>query len=706
MRAKLTRDEHGIFHIAAAEEIDRAWGLGYAHATDRALQLLFMRLLGRGELSKYLDSSDASLEIDTFFRRMNWAGGADEVAELTERARAVCSAYAEGINAGLAGKVPWELKFAGYKKLEPWTTEDGFLLARMTSYLTLAQSQGEMERLLVQMVQAGVRRPLLDELFPGQLDGLDEGLLRQVTVVERIVPESVKWATGGARMMASNNWVIGPERSESGKAMLANDPHLEVNRLPAVWYEAVIEGGDRWAIAATMPGIPGLVTARTPDLAWGPTYAFMDAIDSWVEHCKDGQFRRGEHWESFDLRHETIERKGKPPVVVTFYENMHGVLEGDPSSVQEQHLLCTRWAGSSMGARSFNAMIQMWDATDVESGMAVIRELEGAFSWVLADSDGNIGFQMSGLMPARKEAWLGFVPMPGWIEDNDWRGVMPSADLPRCLNPEAGFFATANQDLNAYGVARPITVHQGPYRADRIAELIRDKKKLSREDMAAIQLDMRSAQAPRFMDILRPLLPDTHQGKLLAEWDYGYELSSRGAFLFERVYQEILQSVFGPHLGEAVLSFLWDGTGMFADFFINFDRVLLSEESSWFVKDRATLYREAADRALQVEPRPWGQDRQLVLSHILFGGKLPGWMGFDRGPIQLAGGRATPHQGQLYRSGDRATSFAPSIRFLTDFAEDAAHTRLIGGVSDRRFSKLYCNELGAWLAGTYKKLQP
>ncbi|MFP6683410.1 MAG: penicillin acylase family protein, partial [Polyangiaceae bacterium] len=135
MRAKLTRDEHGIFHIAAAEEIDRAWGLGYAHATDRALQLLFMRLLGRGELSKYLDSSDASLEIDTFFRRMNWAGEPDEVAELSDRARAVCLAYAEGINAGLAGKVPWELKFAGYKKLEPWTIEDGFLLARMTSYL-------------------------------------------------------------------------------------------------------------------------------------------------------------------------------------------------------------------------------------------------------------------------------------------------------------------------------------------------------------------------------------------------------------------------------------------------------------------------------------------------------------------------------------------------------------------------------------------
>ena len=684
MRAHLKRDEHGVFHIEADDETDRAWGLGYAHATDRPLQLLFMRLLGRGELSKHLDGSDTALEIDTFFRRMNWAGAPAQTERLSERAKAANHAYVDGINSGLAGKVPWELKLAGYKKLEPWTVADGFLLARMISFLTLAQSQGEMERLLVQMVQAGVKRPLLEELFPGHLDGLDEALLQKVKLGERIVPESVKWVAGGARMMASNNWVIAPDKSASGKAMLANDPHLEINRLPSVWYEVVLEGGGRWAIAATMPGIPGLITARTSELAWGPTYAFMDAVDSWIERCKDGKYWRGEAWVPFDVRRETIERKGRLPTTVTFYENHHGVLDGDPRSSEEQHLLCTRWTGSELGARSFNAMVAMWDAPDVKTGMETIRELENAFSWVLADARGSIGFQMSGLMPARKDGWHGLVPLPGWKEDNDWRGVVPADELPCCMDPEQGFFATANQDLNDYGTARPITIDQGPYRAERIGELIQQKAKLTREDMAAIQLDLQSAQAPRFMEILRPLLPDTRQGKLLAEWDYRYELSSRGAFLFERVYQELLRSVFGLHLGPEVLAFLWDDTGMFADFFINFDRVLLAEESAWFVEDRTTLYREAVARALDVEPRAYGEDRELTLSHILFGGKLPRWLGFDRGPIRLPGGRATPHQGQLYRAADRATSFAPSIRFLTDFAEAAAHTRLVGGVSDRR----------------------
>ena len=72
----------------------------------------------------------------------------------------------------------------------------------------------------------------------------------------------------------------------------------------------------------------------------------------------------------------------------------------------------------------------------------------------------------------------------------------------------------------------------------------------------------------------------------------------------------------------------------------------------------------------------------------------------------LKGGRSTVHQGQIYRSAGRTTSFAPSVRFVTDMAKDEAHTRLCGGISDRRFSKLYCNELDDWLAGTYKALRP
>ena len=65
--------------------------------------------------------------------------------------------------------------------------------------------------------------------------------------------------------------------------MLANDPHLEINRLPNVWYEIVLKTRDTYFMGATMPGLPAIIVGRNPDLAWGATYTFMDGTDSWIE---------------------------------------------------------------------------------------------------------------------------------------------------------------------------------------------------------------------------------------------------------------------------------------------------------------------------------------------------------------------------------------------------------------------------------------
>src|SRR5690606_37444290 len=149
--------------------------------------------------------------------------------------------------------------------------EDCILISRMAGYLTLSQSQGEIERLLVELVQAGAGRAHLGEVFPGGLDGPAVGLLRGVERGGRIVPFAL-WGSAAPRMMASNNWVVAGSRTASGAPILANDPHLEVNRLPNVWCELVLRSADRWAIGATMPGLPGVLVGRTQDLAWGATY--------------------------------------------------------------------------------------------------------------------------------------------------------------------------------------------------------------------------------------------------------------------------------------------------------------------------------------------------------------------------------------------------------------------------------------------------
>src|SRR5690606_41253604 len=66
-------------------------------------------------------------------------------------------------------------------------------------------------------------------------------ILKKIELGERIVPREVLWRTAIPRMMASNNWVAAGSKTASGRAMLANDPHLEVNRLPNVWAEMVLD---------------------------------------------------------------------------------------------------------------------------------------------------------------------------------------------------------------------------------------------------------------------------------------------------------------------------------------------------------------------------------------------------------------------------------------------------------------------------------
>ncbi len=702
------RDEYGVPHISSDSAAGVFQGLGYAHGRDRGMQTLFMRILGKGRVSELLDSSDTSLGIDTFFRKMNWSGRMDgHVEGFTEETHTIVTAYCNGVNGALEEKKPWELSLLGYHP-EPWTPEDVILIARMTGYLTLSQSQAEVERLFIEMVQAGLPDELLHELFPGILGGMDRELIEQVQLQEPDVVPRDLWQAGAPRMMASNNWVISGNRTTTGSAILANDPHLESNRLPNIWYEVVLSQGDRYGIGSTMPGMPGLLVGRTDRVSIGSTYSFMDAVDSWIERCRDGSFyRENEGWKPFVTREETILRKKKDPVTIVFHENDHGVLEGDPSGSDERMLLATKWTGQDAGAESINALAAMWSADTVEEAMEILGPATISFNWVFADADGSIGFQMSGKAPKRRPGVSGFVPLPGWLPENDWQGMVAPEDLPRALNPKSGSIVTSNQDLNSLGNADVINMPMAPYRVNRVEQLLSERTSLSAEEMNQIQGDLYSLEAEAFMKILGPLLPDTEAGRTLAAWDCRYDLESQGAYLFERFYDALRTEVFGKNgFGEDAEIFLARQTGVYADFYLNFNRVLLSDHSAWFAGEtREELYRRIVAEALDGTILAWGETRKITMSHIIFGGQFPRFLGFDRGPIVLPGSRATINQGQIYRSAGRTTTFAPSLRFATDMGTNELHSNSSGGPSDRRFSRWYVSEMKRWMDNDYKTLR-
>ncbi len=129
----------------------------------------------------------------------------------------------------------------------------------------------------------------------------------------------------------------------------------------------------------------------------------------------------------------------------------------------------------------------------------------------------------------------------------------------------------------------------------------------------------------------------------------------------------------------------------------------------WFgANGRDAVLRPAVEEALAgldptTVPR-WGERQRLTLTNVFFAGKLPRFLGFDRGPYELAGCRATLNRSGIFRAHGRLTSFAASWRSLTDLGRDEMQTSLPGGPSGSRFSRWYASDVRRWLDGEYKTL--
>ncbi len=702
----LWRSAEGVVHVSADAEIDLARGLGFAHAHDRLAQMMFTRLVGQGRLAECLRPEPDAIAVDIAMSRMGMARDAHrDVANLSANALEMNEAYSDGVNRFLERHRPTELRLAGYQP-EPWRTADSLLMVKLMTYVGLAQSQEDIEKWIIQAVQAGVELDRLRALFAPGLDGFDPEWLRGVEVTEPLIAKTLRWLPGLPRVMASNNWVVAGNRTASGHPILCNDPHLEVNRLPAVVSEVVLTGPDGYWMGATIPGINGVLFGRSRQVAFGLTYGFADQIDYFVEDCRDGQFRRDDEWVDFDKRNHLVLRKGDSPIPITVYENLHGVLEGDPEVAGRY--LCRAWSGHRSGASAtLNAMAEMWHTDTAEAAMDALSKVSLSGNWVVADRDGNIGYQMSGAVPARPAHWSGLYPVPGWDPHYDWQGLVEPEQLSRLYNPPEGYIASANDDWNQPGRAQAITLHMASYRADRIRELLAENPRADVASMQAMHRDLVSRQARRFLAAFGPLLPATPIGDALRSWDGTYAADSDQAAWFEKLYRALKLEVFGKGwLGEEAWLATEAETGVLTDFHGYFDDILLEADprGPWFgSRGRDALVREVAAVALSGEVTPWRKQQTLTMSHI-FLAKLPDALGFDHGPIVLPGSRATIPQASIYRSHGRVTSFHPCFRMVTDLGEDIAYTNMAGGPSGDRMSPWYKSDIPRWLGGRYKRL--
>ncbi|MCB8992184.1 MAG: penicillin acylase family protein, partial [Ardenticatenaceae bacterium] len=205
----ITRMAHGFPRIQAHSQRDQCYGLGYAHGMDRQMHMWLLKLIGRGQASEKLMGSDDLIVVDRYMRWIGVAAEAEvEVAQLSPQSQAILDAYCQGVNTAVqASKTPWEFRMVGYKP-DAWTPADVLLLAKLIGFVGLTQSQGEMEKFIIELLRKGVDVPRVKELFPTITEEIDDeyiNLLRQVKLDSPMIPDSVQWHHLLPSFHASNN---------------------------------------------------------------------------------------------------------------------------------------------------------------------------------------------------------------------------------------------------------------------------------------------------------------------------------------------------------------------------------------------------------------------------------------------------------------------------------------------------------------------
>jgi len=715
-RFTVARDANGVPHISAPSWRAALYGLGYMHGIDRPTQMLFARAVASGRSAEQIADKPELLEMDRFFRRTGLYLNLDhEVANLDDETFDQLTAYCEGVNDGMkdSGRsLPmWATGFVP----QPWNQKSVLLLGHLLSFGGLVVGQQQNERILLDLIREGVADNKLRELFSPMLDDADFNLLRAINVSSQLSDEALELITDLPRLAGSNAWAVSPARSATGSAMLASDPHLEINRLPAIWYEAELHWEDKYVMGATLPGCPLFAVARTRELSWGVTYLKGDTSDHFIEDCRQSpggawQYRRGDEWINFEVRHEKITRKGGPSELVPIHYNAQGTLQTQPADGEPGYYLSSTWVGDLHGAgRSIATWLDVVFAPDAKTGMEIARECPlPTLCWVFADRQGHIGMQANGWFPKRAKGHDGLLPIPAWDKRNHWRGLLSTDVLPSVYDPPEGFVSTANENINPPGGPLLVTQPVPDYRKRRIDERLRTMNPATLEDMRSLQYDVVSLQARQLLAEFLPYLPDSPIKSRLAKWDCSYSINSQEATLFSRFYRNVLLEVFGHEhaIGWRRMMYLCSRVGFSTMVLTAIDKLLVRQDSLWWRgRDKAALIRAAAEKLAREKDAPWSTINSFRFTNRYVESRFVGRaFGLHTAEMALPGCYATPFQGHLLRAATREASFAPSYHFVTDMGTDEAWTNLPGGPSESRVSGYYKNDIPRWHSGQYKRL--
>jgi penicillin G amidase len=583
------RDQWGIPHIYGSTLPDVSYAEGYMMASDRMVEMDLGRAEAEGKLAAFGGGFDSSLLQSDIQMRMHHLESTAETAFSQLKASSdpndkniaqALTSFAAGVNQWISDVqsrvVPFPSAVATTyppRYIKTWSEVDSIALSYLQAFelafdadteLTLTQIDAEGAAVFddatdpTLLARKGIAADFeilspFDATYtlPSGWTGFNGDTSTALRKDKKARAKMLALLDQDRRTMrgvgndhmlhpsrGSNNFIIGPKLSDTGRVLVANDTHLSLSN-PPVFYlvHLVVTGASPVdAMGVNFPGIPGIVLGNNEHIAWGATVNNIDVTDVYQETivpCAGSapcvKFNGKAvptvpRVETFDIG---IFNLINSTVKVTYYDvPQHGpIIPRFDGKGNELALGPTEMSIKYTGYEPAQLLRGVLGVVTASTMQDAVKSLDrdfkyGGQNWVIGDDQGNFGWTEVIRVPTRAKGYAPYKVMPG-DGSAEWGADMNPKYIPHAYNPEAGFLATANADpIGVTAKNDPFFGQPAPdgtplylgfdydpgTRVGRITKRIQaltaGGKKVAASDIGSIQADIVSEWAETFAPVL------------------------------------------------------------------------------------------------------------------------------------------------------------------------------------------------------------
>lgn len=707
--AQVWFDERLVPHITAGNDYDLYYLQGYIHAYFRLWQMDLQTRAAGGRVSELL--GEKALNYDRTQRRKGMVYGAEQklrAMEADPRTKVALDAYRDGINHYISSlkkrEYPVEYKLMGFEPT-PWDNiRTALLLMYMADDLTGDTHDIGLSYYLNNVLTQEEIDFYFPEKIPNSTPVIPAGtLFPAATLPIPQVPAVKFWADVKFKApkdeteegKGSNNWVVGGARTQSGKPILCNDPHLGLN-LPSLWFEVQLTAPGVNVYGVSLPGAPGVVIGFNDNISWGFTNNYRDVKDFYtIDVIDENNYRFNGEPTAFKKRVEVIKIKGKPDFTDTVNYTIHGPVAFD-NNFEEPNGIVQPLAITWMAHRESNELLSLYlvnRAVDYSTYVDAISYFHcPAQNFIYSDIQGNIALWGQGQY-INKWRGQGKYIMRGDDSSTLWGGQIPVNENPHAFNPAQGFLSSANQNVADSTYPYWFNGKFSEFRSWRINEALDTIKNVTVQDMFRLQNDNHSVLArtilPYLIDVLgRNGAASDDYMQLLKQWNYNYDANSEAATVFQ-----VWWSILHPAIWKGVLKISPDGMLPLSERTV---QIMLNNKERLGDLDKTIIvsYNKAVDSLNKLRADKgiaWWQVKNTTVGHLA---KLAP---FSYTNLKNGGWGNTVNA--------MKGNHGPSCRMVVEMnSVPEGYGIYPGGQSGNPGSKYYATFLDKWVEGEYYRL--